>query len=619
MRAMFFLITLLSLGAIQAAPVPLGEGDSRRTLDVRIELLEDVGGRLNIAELAGPAVQARFSPAEGKAGVGRSRNPWWIKVSLQRGENAPALWWLEVGSANLLDLRLYLPDEQGGWHTRQSGERVSFAEGRDHPYRRMLFALPPLGEQTLTFYLRSFDPAGNSFPLKIWQLEDLDRFAALENLCLGVIYGSILALLLHNLFIFLALRDAAGFWYLLSTAGALLLILGISGHGFQYLWPDAAVPFWLDRVSLQALWAFGACRFTQSLLRTREQLRGAHRLLDLCCVLCVLAVVLAGLGWRGVAAWLPVALALSGAPAALWAALARARQGDIPAQLYLAGQGVILASLGVPYLGAIDLAQPAAWNAYGFPLAVAAGSILLSCALAQRTRMRRPGKALAREQADRDNTARLAELQASAAELRQALKQRSTELAASNRRLAQRERELEQAAFHDPLTGLPNRRQLIERVEQAVANAIRRGESFALMLIDLDHFRPINDRHGQEAGDLMLRTIAARLRDSVRGLDSVARLGGDEFAVLICGPDAESHSRMIAERLLETLSRPVAYGSYHLWVTVSIGAAFYPRHASNFASLYQAADSALYEVKRGGRSTAAVSGGEDWPAGPLEA
>lgn len=619
MRAMIFLFALFSLTAVQAAPVLLGAADSGRTLNGQIELLEDVGGQLNITDLADPAVQARFQPADGRASVGQSRNPWWIKVSLQRGENAPALWWLEVGSVTLLDLRLYLPGEDGGWHTRPSGERVSFAEGRDHPYRRMLFALPALGEQPLTFYLRSFDPAGNSFPLKIWQLEDLDQFAALENLCLGVIYGIILALLLYNLFIFLTLRDAAYFWYVTTTAGALLMILGMSGHGFQYLWPDSPVPFWLDRISIPALWGFGACRFTQSLLQTRQHVRWAHRLLDVSCALYVVAVILDGFGWRGFGAWLFVVLSLTSIPGALWAALVRGRQGYFPALLYLCGYGVILASVGLLLLRATGVVQPSAWNAYVFPLAVAAESILFSFALAYRIQMLKQDKAVALEQADREKSARLAQIQASAAELQQAVKQRTAELAASNQRLSQREQELELAAFHDPLTELPNRRHLIERVDNAMANAIRRGESFALMLIDLDHFKPINDRHGHDAGDMMLRTIAARLRESVRGLDSVARLGGDEFAVLICGPDAESHAKMIADRLLNKLSQPVAYASYHLWVTVSIGVAFYPRHATHFASLYQAADSALYEVKRGGRSAAAVSGGEEWPAGPADA
>ena len=167
-------------------------------------------------------------PAQGKASVGQSVNPWWIKVTLSAAADAPRQWWLEIASVTLLDLQLYLPDGKGGWQKRQSGEVVSFAEGRDHPHRRMLLRLPELGEQPLTFYLRSYDPAGNSFPLKVWQLADLKTQVATENLWLGLIYGVITALLLYNLFLFLALRDSAYFWYVVTTTGALLMILGLS-------------------------------------------------------------------------------------------------------------------------------------------------------------------------------------------------------------------------------------------------------------------------------------------------------------------------------------------------------------------------------------------------------
>lgn len=102
---------------------------------------------------------------------------------------------------------------------------------------------------------------------------------------------------------------------------------------------------------------------------------------------------------------------------------------------------------------------------------------------------------------------------------------RTAELAATNDQLREREHELQHAAFHDPLTELPNRRYLVERCESALAHAERHQESVALLLIDLDHFKPINDRFGHAAGDLMLQVIAKRLREHVRAGDAVSRLG----------------------------------------------------------------------------------------------
>lgn len=609
-RLTFPTMLLLSLlaGLACASPITLGPASSGASLNSQIELLEDVGGTLTIAEMEDPAVQGRFQPADGRASVGQSPNPWWIKVVLQPGSPAPRNWWLEVGAVTLLDLQLFFPDAQGNWQARQAGERVSYAEGRDHTYRRAVFQLPTLDERPLTFYLRTYDPAGNSFPLRLWQRDDLNMLAAQENLGLGLVYGVIFALLLYNLFILFSLRDSAYFWYVLTTAFALVFILSMTGHGFQYLWPNQAVPFWLDRITLPSLWGLCASRFTQTLLQTRRHVKWAHHLLSMACLVYVAAIILEAFGQRSLAAWIIAILSFTSIPAALGSALIRWRQGFFPALLYLCGYGLVLSSISVLLLRATGVLQPSALNAYVFPIAVAAESILFSFALAYRIQTLKQEKADALQQADREKTARLAQVQANAAELQYSVAQRTAELAATNERLLQREQALQHAAFHDPLTELPNRRYLVERCEAALADAKRHGHSIALLLIDLDHFKPINDRYGHQAGDLMLQALAQRLREHVRAGDTVARLGGDEFAVLIGGADAERHAREIASRLLAELAQPVLYGAERLMVTISIGAALYPQHASTFSSLYKAADEMLYKVKAGGRSGSAVCG-----------
>ncbi|QTN44027.1 diguanylate cyclase [Ectopseudomonas mendocina] len=609
-RFAFLLALLLGLSTtgLAMASVTLTDASSGMPLNAYIELLEDTGGSLTIDDLATPEQQSRFHPANGRASVGQSLNPWWIKLTLQRDMRAPARWVLEVGSVTQLDLQLYQPNGQGGWQLRQSGERVPFSESRDHPYRRMVFDLPILGEQPTTFYLRAFDPAGNSFPLRIWQLDELTQLAARENLALGAIYGVVFALLLYNLFILISLRDKAYFWYVLTTAFALVFIISMTGHGAQYLWPNSPVPSWLDRITLPSLWGLFACRFTQTLLQTKLYVRWAHHLLSMACVIYIVAIVLNLSGQRYLAAWAIALLSLTSIPAALGSAVVRWRQGFFPAQLYLYGYGLVLGSVGILLLRTTGVLQPAEWNAYVFPLAVAAESILFSFALAYRIQILKQERAVALQQADREKTARLAQLQASADELQAAVTARTAELAATNEQLRERERELQHAAFHDPLTELPNRRYLVERCESALGHAERHKESVALLLIDLDHFKPINDRFGHAAGDLMLQVIAKRLREHVRLGDAVARLGGDEFAVLICGSDAESQAREIAERLLAELSEHVHYGAERLRVTISIGVALYPRHAQNFTGLYKIADHALYRVKELGRSGARVHG-----------
>lgn len=287
------------------------------------------------------------------------------KVTLQRTADAPPDWWLEINSATQLDLRLYLPDEHGAWQARQSGERVSHAQGRDRAFRHMLFKLPTLTQQPLTLYLRTYDPAGNSAPMKAWQLDDLTQQASEENLFLGVVYGIIAALLLYNLFIFLSLRDSAYFWYVLTTAAALLMILSMSGHGSSgaVLAGSCHVALAVGPMRLSIypmpdadphLCALGAPPADVSL-----------RLLCHCC----------GAGRFRPAPYCDLDYCLAVAyqySSVLGSALIRWQQGYFPAFLYLCGYGLILGSISLALMRATGLVQPATWNAYVFPLLVAA-------------------------------------------------------------------------------------------------------------------------------------------------------------------------------------------------------------------------------------------------------
>ncbi|MBD9414164.1 diguanylate cyclase [Pseudomonas sp. PDM16] len=596
-RCLLCLLMLSVPGAsLLAASVVLGPGSSGQGLNGQVDLLEDPSGKLGIADLQRADVQAGFRPADGRESAGRSPSAWWLRVTLQKGTDAPARWWLELGGMLVLDARLYLPDGQDGWIERVSGERVPFAEGRDYPYRRGLFELPELGDQPLTIYVRSYDPAGNLFPLRIWQLGDLQLMSGEENFTYGLIYGVVLALLLYNLFILFSLRDRAYFWYVLTTGCSLLMMLAMSGHAQQYLWPNIATPVWLDRMTMPSLWSVLLMRFTIALLSRPGGSPWPTRVLNVVCGLYGVAILINALGMRHEASLLIALLPVLTMPIALgWAAL-RSWQGFVPARFYLIGYGFVLVSAVILLLRAGGVIPPLPLIGYFFPLAVSLEAILFSFALAYRIQMLRQEKAVALRLADREKSARLEQIQRSAEELQGAVELRTAELADANR-------QLQHAAFHDSLTELPNRRYLLERLDAAMADSLRRGESLALLLLDLDHFKPINDQHGHDAGDFVLRALGQRLQAHLRRGDFAARLGGDEFAVLVTGPGVKSELPQIVERLLQALNQPVEYGGVSLLVGVSIGTARFPDDADQLTELYKAADSALYQAKQLGRGT----------------
>lgn len=157
-------------------------------------------------------------------------------------------------------------------------------------------------------------------------------------------------------------------------------------------------------------------------------------------------------------------------------------------------------------------------------------------------------------------------------------------------------------AHHDPLTNLPNRLLLVDRLAQALAR-VRRGEALALHYLDLDSFKPVNDTHGHAIGDALLVEIAKRFRDATREVDTVARIGGDEFVVLQSGVHQASDIETLAQRLLRTISCRHVVGDTQLDIGVSIGIAVAPLDGDDPDELMRKADEALYVCKgRGGKS-----------------
>lgn len=157
--------------------------------------------------------------------------------------------------------------------------------------------------------------------------------------------------------------------------------------------------------------------------------------------------------------------------------------------------------------------------------------------------------------------------------------------------------QLEQLAMHDVLTSLPNRALLGDRLEQALLAAGRDTQPMALLLIDLDNFKDVNDTFGHPAGDSLLQDVAKRLRSVVRQSDTIARLGGDEFAVVLPGASSEA-AQQVAGLLIESVTRPFIVEGQTIEIGLSIGVALYPDHGPNAAALMRQADVAMYAAKR---------------------
>jgi diguanylate cyclase (GGDEF)-like protein len=161
-------------------------------------------------------------------------------------------------------------------------------------------------------------------------------------------------------------------------------------------------------------------------------------------------------------------------------------------------------------------------------------------------------------------------------------------------------------AQHDPLTGLPNRRLLQDRLTQALARSKRAGENMAVLVIDLDRFKEINDADGHRGGDEVLRVVADRLKGCLRSADTVARFGGDEFVAVISALTRSEDVALVATKIVDSLAQPIprawttAHGPSEVSVGCSIGISLHPRDADNPETLIRLADAAMYRAKQAG-------------------
>jgi diguanylate cyclase (GGDEF)-like protein len=176
----------------------------------------------------------------------------------------------------------------------------------------------------------------------------------------------------------------------------------------------------------------------------------------------------------------------------------------------------------------------------------------------------------------------------------EALRESQTALATSR----EAEQSASRRAMHDQKTGLPNRTLFDDRLAQAIAGAERHGWTLAVMFLDLDQFKAVNDTHGHAAGDTVLAIVAERLLNHVRDEDTVCRNGGDEFLYLLIDPAGRDNVARIAAQLRTTLARPFAVTGLELAITPSIGIALYPDHGKTADVLVAHADAAMYRSKQ---------------------
>jgi len=557
LRACLLLCLLIGhLSWAQATPVVLDEHRQGRLLSEpgSLQWLVDDTGTMTPDDLRDPAHAGRFVSATSPPRRSGSAQPHWFKVELeQRAESGD--WVLATQSTALKDVRFYGPfDAQGRAlappvHTGLSQPFATRPLGSE----RYLMRLELPGPGTYTVYARLLGETAPILGLSVWDTAEYLQWRQHKRLFDGICYGILLALLVYNLALAGSFRDPTYGFYIGQCAFALLTLASFNGHAAHYLWGQW--PWWQERghVVLPSLWLLFGALFARSFLDTRRvpRLDGLLRAVG---TLAACTALLGLLGWFATAQALNEFTASAGALLAAVAAVAILRRGFMPARWYLGGQALLfLSALGVVLVNWKVIDAPFLL-ANGLQIGVAAEMVVFAIALSRR----------------------ISDLRASQIQLR---------LHAAH---------LAQAAATDPLTGLANRAGLA----QSAARVLTDGAPHALMLLDLDRFKPINDRHGHDAGDAVLRAVAARLQAHIRADDTAARLGGDEFVVLLANPLTDEQLEALARRLDAAVRQPVDFQGQALTVGASAGIARSPRDGRTLTELMRNADQAMYQAKQ---------------------
>ncbi len=571
-RLVWGLCWLLLAGAARADTTLLVDGRAALPLWPAVSLLADPGRQLTLEQVL--ARRERFAAPEGTAGnLGRSSDAIWLRVPLQvpglRAQHRVLEF--DYPSLNRIDVFVWHDGQLVARH--RLGNQLRLAE-RPLPTRAHAVALE-LQPGDSELFVRIESSSSLVLPIALRTPEDFTTHESHAQLLQGVIAGLALCMLAYSLAHWVSLRDRLFGHYALMLVGNMVFTLSYFGIGPQYLWPET--PLLSQQVApLGVLVAVAAATgFISIVLGVREVSRAVYW-------------VMRGSGWAAVAA---IGAALTGLIdyrsaqtgatvlglltlfVVLPVAFVRARRGERAASYMLFGWAFYLLGAGTIALLLRGYLEPGFWTQYLYPFSsmieMAAWMGVLGL------RVQDIHRHADRARVERDT--------------------------------------LRALAATDALTGLPNRRGLQDHLAAALHQASPQ-QLLAVYLLDLDGFKPVNDRHGHDVGDALLIAVGQRLQAQLRSSDVVARLGGDEFVVLAGDLMDEAAARALGQKMLASFEHPFIAAGQHCEVGLTIGYALAPLDGSSADDLLKRADAAMYagkqagrrQLQRGGRKLAAV-------------
>ena len=583
---------LLSLLALFCSPLSFATvvlEDPQRVLPFagHVALLHDTSGRLSLEEVRAQPEHFTLPPPGASLGMGYQSGVYWLRLDVRSALTEPSHWRVEFSYPSLDRVEQYNIG-QSDILLSQAGDTVPANQrATDHRAPVFDFTLEP-GEQR-ELYWRVSTLGSMTLGGQVMSAKRFETHTQHGYIVHAIYLGVLLALGLYNLLLYTALRERPFINYVAFLASFAVSVLSLNGLGAQYLWPGGSD--WSNRilpVSL-TLTSLLAIVFARSFLDTGKWLPRLDTGLRTLAAITILALLLSTVVPITMALQIMSSTGLVVTTSLLIASTVCVGYNVPGARLFMLAWCMLLCGAVLLALRNFALVPTNFFTLHGLQIGSALEMILLSLALAARF--------------NEHKRLHVTALQMNERALEQRVAERTQALEKANTRL----REL---AMQDPLTGLANRMALQQHLDMALGRNHRRGECLALMLIDLDDFKPINDRLGHEAGDRVLAEIAHRLQTQLREVDLPARLGGDEFVVVCENVQCAEAALELAQRLLATLEAPIELYQQPVQVSASIGLAMAAAQDTP-TDLIRRADAAMYRAKAQGRHRICLSVADD--------
>jgi two-component system, sensor histidine kinase LadS len=573
--SLLMLFVILSPTESTANPATLAEAviapNGRDPVDLssRIEIFVDSSRKLTIADISQPAFATRFTqPERNPRNLGLLTDPIWVRITIMQRADDAGRKVIESGYVHADNIELYRPRGDGSFDVSAAGDQT-LVSSRELPDRLMLLPTKQSPGTTVTYFLRYQDSAVASLVFELWDAESLNQQRTIQMALFGAFYGALAILFVYSIALYLAGRIRVYLTYAVYLFVLVFFMAAQNGFTGYLLWPSSpaltnpALPTAIFLGSIGVMW------FTRHFLDTQRlalRLDRALAVFQWCGASLLVVFVLAPVS---ALAWLSIGFGLCascmGYGAGIYSAFVRQQRAGwfhfIAFSLTFVG-AMILGARAFGWMNISVLTE------YGMQVGILFEMLVFAVGLADRVAMLRREKERAHS-----------------------------------------------ASLTDSLTGLSNRAGLMVELPASLSRAARTGTTVAVLMMDLDGFKPINDQFGHDVGDEFLRTLGLRLKTHLRAHDTVARLGGDEFVVTVEGLAEAADVQAMAEKIRENLAQPVSIHRrtgkpVKLEVSSSIGVAMWDgqtnQHAASadhdISALLRSADLAMYAAKRAGKN-----------------